>query len=128
MSLTTTRLVQGRPGSPAQFGPVKGKVEAKLTGSSVKVTRNGKGLRPHKPDKRPPKTGAKVRIRGKTALVTLNPRDPSGVQSTFVTLNGKQLKLRRQRLRIAKRKLAKLRVFSIDVYGNAEKPKRIRRR
>jgi hypothetical protein len=85
-------------------------------------------VRPRKPDKRPPKTSAEVRVRGKTALVTFKARDRSGVQATIVTLKGKRLKLRRQRLRIARSKLPKLRVFSMDVYGNAEKPKRIRRR
>jgi hypothetical protein len=128
MALTVTRLLQGRRGRSAQFGPIKGRIKATLTRSSVRVTRNGKRVRPRKPDKRPPKTSAEVRVRGKTALVTFKARDRSGVQATIVTLKGKRLKLRRQRLRIARSKLPKLRVFSMDVYGNAEKPKRIRRR
>ena len=129
MALTVTRLVQGRRW-PAGSSSARSRAGSKatLTGSSVRVTRNGKRLRPRKPDKRPPKTSAEVRVRGKTALVTFKARDRSGVQATIVTLKGKRLKLRRQRLRIARSKLPKLRVFSMDVYGNAEKPKRIRRR
>lgn len=128
MALTVTRLLQGRRGRPAQFGPVTGNVEAKLTGGAAQVTRNGKRLRARKPDGQPPRTGARIRIRGKTAIVTVAPRDRSGIQATVATLDGKRLKIRRNRFRVPARKLTRVRVFSTDVYGNSEKPKRLRLR
>jgi hypothetical protein len=126
-ALRTARLQSGKRGKTLQYGPIRGRIVARL-GSSVKVTRNGKRVRGRRPDRKPPRTRAKVRFRGKRAIVTLVARDRSGVQSTVATYKGKRIKIRRQRFKIARRKLRRVLVSSVDVYGNAERPHRIRRR
>jgi len=122
IAITTTRVTQGTTGKVQQIGPAGGKITATLTDTSTKFARNGKPLKPHKPDTRPPKTTAKVDVAGNTATVTLKARDPSGVEATIVTLGDKRLRLRKGRFHVAKAKLAKVRISSVDVYGNTEKP------
>jgi hypothetical protein len=125
-SLTTTRLKGGKPGAASQFGPVDGKLEATLTAREVTVKRNGRRLAPARRDTQPPRTTTKARVRGKVATVTVDARDRSGVQTTIAVLRGKRLTIRGKRVRVATKQLAQLRIWSIDVFGNSERPRRVR--
>lgn len=116
---TITTNGQGRTQS---YGPTKGPVT--VSGSDLRA--RGRGLRARSPDKSPPVTRAKARKRGKKAVIRLKPTDRSGVSATYVLVGKKLQKGRKLTLKVPLRKLKKVRFYSVDVFGNKEKPKKAR--
>lgn len=64
-----------------------------------------------------------MRRHGRGATVRFSARDESGVRNTVVTVGKRAAKLHRQTLRLPVRRLGQVRYSSMDIYGNAEKPK-----
>ncbi len=109
------------------FGPAQGPLTMTL-GKKPAVKRGGRKLRGRHLDHRPPVTSTKVRRRGRSATIRFSARDESGVRSTVVTVGKRAAKLHRHTLRLPVRKLGQVRYSSMDIYGNAEKPKRLHSR
>ena len=124
VALELTEVGKGRVRGGSVFGPAGGPLAMTL-GKKPAVKRNGRRLRAHRLDHRPPVTSAKVLRRGRSAVIRFSARDGSGVRNTVVTVGRRAAKLRRQTLRLPVSRLGKVRYSSIDIYGNAEKPKRL---
>ena len=99
-----------------------------VAGERVRVRSRGRRVASRPPDRAPPRTRAKVRVRGRIAIVRFRARDRSGVRRTLVRVAGKRVRLRRGRLRIPVRRLSKVRFGSVDLFGNAERARRLHRR
>jgi hypothetical protein len=98
-------------------GPVRrfaGAMSVALGGSGA-VTRNGKPLKPAAKDTTPPRTTAKLR-RGK---LILSARDAA---ATYVTVAGKARRYTKP-LKLTRKQLAKATFWSVDRWGNAERPR-----
>jgi hypothetical protein len=116
-------------------GPLEGfrSVKAPLSistfsgGAGPLVQVKGAVLKPTSVSKQRPKTVAKVQQQGGAWVVILKGKSPNGVKATYYRIgNGKLLQYRRA-LRLKRSQLDKLRVYSVDLYGNAEKPRRLGR-
>ena len=92
---------------------------------SVRVTRNGKVLKPGRADTTAPRTVAHVRHRGKRIVVTLAARDTgSGVAGTWFQIGTAKARRYRKPLTLSAAQLKHLRVSSIDRAGNLEVSRR----
>lgn len=116
----------GHLGGGVRFGPVAGTL-AVLAAKTLKVSANGHKLKARKPDHKPPRTTAKVTIEGKFAVVHVHATDASGVARTILVVGNKPVKLKHGSARINRAQLKTVRYYSIDVLGNSERPRRLRR-
>jgi pimeloyl-ACP methyl ester carboxylesterase len=121
-------LKNGRRGRARVYGPVgKGRLTISL-GAKVAVKLNGKKVKARKDDKRAPKTRVRVTRRGGTAILRFKVKDASPVR-TFVKAGKRVRQVKRRALRLPIARLRKgVRIQSIDAFGNAERPKRLRRK
>lgn len=94
-----------------------------LGGSGAVTGKSGKALKPAAKDKQPPKTTA--RLRG--GKLVLKAKDASKVAATFVVIGGSK-RAYKQPLKLTAKQLKKATYGSVDVWGNVEKPRRIRSR
>ena len=124
-ALATTNVDRGSPRSEALYGPASSPLTVTLD-EKVAVKRGKKTLARRGPDTRPPRTTPKLERSGNVVSVRFAARDQSGVQATIVTVGKQVAKLRRGTLRIPARKLGQVRYFSVDVYGNREKSRRLK--
>ena len=122
LAVEITRLLDERKGGAVTFKARKGKLV--MTGASA--TLNGRTLRPSPPDTKPPRTRVKVRRRGRTAVLTARATDKSGVRATYVQIGRAKRRVWRGPLRVPVSKLRSVRYGSVDVFGNAEAPRRVR--
>jgi pimeloyl-ACP methyl ester carboxylesterase len=120
-------LKDGRRGRARVYGPVgKGRLTIGLAGK-VTVKRNGKTIKPRKNDASAPKTRVLVRRKGKRAILSFKVRDASPV-TTYVKAGKRTRRVRGRTLVLPSALLRKrVSVQSIDAFGNAEKPKRLKR-
>jgi hypothetical protein len=125
-ALETTAVDHGTPRPAAVYGPAKGPLTLTLD-KKIVVKRGKTTLPPHGPDTSPPRTTAKLKRSGKTVLVRFAAQDKTGVQITIVTIGKRAAKLKRGVLKIPARKLSQVRFFSVDIYGNQEKSRRLKR-
>jgi hypothetical protein len=70
-------------------------------------------------------TRATVKLTGKFAVVRLRATDSSGVARTVLIVGGKIVALRHGQARIKRSQLRSVRFYSVDVVGNAERPRRL---
>ena len=128
LSATVTPLEGSRKGTPAHFGPVSGAL-AITGGAKIQATRNGRPLSRRKADRRPPVTRAVlVRRTGRFVLVRPRARDASGVRATFLRIGAQPAKPWRGPVRVRRSQIGKVRFGSVDVFGNTERPRRLRLR
>ena len=120
------RLRGGRKKAEAAFGPVSGLLETRL-GRRVTARARGKRLRRRQPDRTGPLTRARVRVAGGRARVRFRARDRSGVRYTRVVVGRRPARLRRGVLRVPVHTLRRVRFASVDLLGNTERWRRIRR-
>jgi hypothetical protein len=123
VAVETTPLLDGRKGRAVTFEARRGKLA--LTGASA--TLNGRKLRASARDTRPPRTRVKVRRRGRTAVLTAKATDRSGVRATYVQVGRAKRRVWRGAIRVPVARLRSVRYGSVDVFGNAEAPRRVRR-
>jgi hypothetical protein len=126
LALETTDVDRGRPAHEVLYGPAKGPLMVTLD-DKIMVMRGKKTLSRRRPDTKPPRTTAKLKRTGKTIAIRFAAHDLTGVQSTFVTIGKRAAQLRRGVLKVPARKLRQIRFFSVDIYGNREKPRRVKR-
>lgn len=119
-----TTVSGGNVSAHNSYGPVNGELVAKA-GGTVAVTANGRSVPAEAPDTAPPVTRATVKRHGKNAVVTFRATDASGVLTTYVTVAGNRAKVIRNTLRIRTKLLRQVRYFSIDVFGNRERLRRL---
>jgi pimeloyl-ACP methyl ester carboxylesterase len=119
-------IKNGKRGRARFYGPVgKGRLTIGL-GAKVSVKRNGKPVKPRKKDTRAPKTTARLRRKGTTAILTVKVRDASPV-TTYVKVGKRVRRLKARTLRLSRAQLRKrISVQSVDAFGNVEKPRRVR--
>jgi hypothetical protein len=117
-------LSHGALGSAVSFGPVTGTLIVSA-GHAVTATANGRRLKAHSLDRKPPVTRATVSLKGKSATVHLSASDTSAVARTFLIVGGKVIALRHGSARIKRSQLTSARFYSIDVLGNTERPRRL---
>ena len=110
-------------GSAPRMYTGRGDLTAVL-GSAVRVTSRGRTVRGGGADTAPPRTTARVRLRGSRAVVTLRARDATGVAAIHATLGTRRLTVRRSRVTVPAARLTQLRYFSVDVFGNFEAQRR----
>ncbi len=125
-ALETTDVNRGKARHAALYGPAKGPLNVSLN-NKIAVKRGKRTLAPHDPDTRPPRTTAKLKRSGNTVVVRFAARDKTGVQSTIVTIGKRAAKLHHGVLKIPARTLSQVRFFSVDIYGNREKSRRVKR-
>jgi hypothetical protein len=125
-ALETTDVNRGKVRHAALYGPARGPLMVTLS-SKIAVRRGKRTLAPHGPDTHPPRTTAKLKRFGNTVVVRFAAHDKTGVQSTIVTIGKRAAKLHHDVLKIPARKLRQVRFFSVDIYGNQEKLRRLRR-
>jgi hypothetical protein len=119
-------LTHGHTGKTLSFGPVAGTLVVSA-GKTVTATLNGHKLKAHKPDRKPPRTTATVKVKGKFAIVHLTATDGSGVAETILVVAGKVVRLEHGSARIKLSQLKTVRYWSIDTLGNIERPRRLGR-
>ncbi len=115
----------GKKGRPVLYGPLA--ASATITVARTRVTRavsRGRTLRPARADSRPPRTTARVRRRGASALLTPVVRDASPVRASYIKVGSTREKRWRTAVRVPRRSLKKVRIHSVDVFGNVERPHR----
>ncbi len=95
-------------------------------GGAGTVTRGGRSVKRAAKDSKAPVTRGSVRhlARGKVRL-TLKARDASKVAATYVAVAGKRRAYDKP-LVLTARRLAKTTFGSVDIWGNAEKPRRVK--
>jgi hypothetical protein len=123
--LGETAVSGGRLKGGAVFGPSSGPVVLSA-GKTVTATAGGHAIRARAFDRTAPVTQVSVRRKGKFALLTIRARDTSGVAQTIVLAGGRLVRVARGHARIRKTQLASLRFYSIDVFGNRERTRRLR--
>jgi hypothetical protein len=97
-------------------------------GGTGAVTRGGKAAKPSAKDKKAPATRASVkRVAGGKLRLTLTARDASKVAASYVVVAGSKRAYKKPLVLTAKR-LAKTTYGSVDIWGNAEKPRKAPRR
>jgi TolB protein len=120
-----TGLHKGRQKGAVRFGPVSGTLNL-LVGKGLAARANGHKLRARKPDHKPPRTHATVTFKAGSAIVRVNATDASGVAETILVAGGRIVKLHHGTARIKRSQLRGARVYSIDLFGNRERPHRMR--
>jgi TolB protein len=121
-------LVNGRRGEVSRYvADGDGKLTIGL-GKRAAVEQGGRAVRATNRDNKPPRTRTRVRTRKGAATLTFRVSDPSPT-TTFLK-SGKEIRtVEGRRVRIPTERLRRgVKVLSIDAFGNAEKPKRVRRR
>jgi hypothetical protein len=108
----------------ALFGPVNGVVTL-TAGSVVTAVARGHRLHPRALDHTPPLTRVTVKRKGKFAVLAIHAHDESGVAQTIVTAGGKLVRLTHGHTRIRRSQLASVRFYSVDVFGNRERVRRL---
>jgi hypothetical protein len=108
------------------YGPVKGPVVINTHGGRPTVKRKGRVLRGPRFDHTAPRTRASVRIRRNVAVVRFRAKDNSKVRATYSSLRGRRAKrVRHGSLRLPVKRLRSLTFFSVDVFNNVERPRRV---
>ncbi len=125
-ALETTDVDRGKVRRAALYGPAKGPLKVTLN-NKIAVKQGKRTLAPHNPDTHPPRTSAKLKRSGNTVVVRFSAHDKTGVQSTIVTIGKRAAKLHHGVLKIPARKLSQVRFFSVDIYGNREKSRKLKR-
>jgi hypothetical protein len=117
-------LAETGAGLQRRFGPLTGTTTVELGGSGA-VTRAGRAVRPAARDAQAPVTRAALRPAGRGRVrLTLRARDASGVAATYVIVDGRRRVYRRAIVLRAKR----VAYGSVDIWGNAERVRTLRRR
>jgi pimeloyl-ACP methyl ester carboxylesterase len=97
-------------------------------GGTGAVTRAGKPVKPSTKDRKAPVTRASVkRIGGGKLRLTLKARDASKVAASYVVVAGKK-RIYQQPFVLTAKRLAKTTYGSVDIWGNAENPRKAPRR
>lgn len=125
-ALRIAPMTNGEKGKARIYGPLKaGNLTIEL-GRAVTVRLNGKKQKGRPDDTRRPKTRITVRKKGKQATLAFKVRDASQT-STYVKV-GKRVRKVGKTLTLPAARLRKGITFqSIDAFGNAEKPKKLKR-
>jgi pimeloyl-ACP methyl ester carboxylesterase len=124
-SVIASELDGSRRSNTRRYGPFTGRVDV-AAGETVAISRAGREVRPAKADAQAPVTHARVkRLRGGRARVTLRARDASKIARTLVR-TGRRTRAYRRPLTVSRSDLRRLRFGSVDVWGNAEKERRVR--
>jgi hypothetical protein len=118
--LRTVEIVDGRARQQRVYGPFTG-TAVLSTGNRPAVTANGKPARPHPARRRPPVTRANLRLHGKRAIVRFTVSDRAGVAYTRAYLGTRRLRVSHGTVTVARARLAKLRFYSVDPFGNVER-------
>lgn len=123
----TVRDLARKGAGPERRFAIRGATSFALGGSGA-VSSGGKTLRPAARDKKAPVTRARLaRAAGGKVRLTLKARDASKVAVTYIVVAGKR-SVYKKPLVIAAKKLAKVRYGSVDIWGNAETPRKAPRR
>lgn len=93
-----------------------------LGGSGVVTGKGGKALKPAAKDDKPPKTTATWR----GGKLVLKAKDASKVAATFVVVGGKQRAYRKP-LKLTAKQRKSVTYGSVDIWGNVEKERRLKR-
>jgi hypothetical protein len=104
------------------YGPAGGTLTINA-GPTLKVLRNGKLLRHRAAVSRPPRTVVTVRRRGRRATLRISVHSRNGVHGTFMILNRRTRPVGRT-LNLTVAQARRARFFSIDAFGNQERPHR----
>jgi pimeloyl-ACP methyl ester carboxylesterase len=118
----------GRKGHGRFFGPLHGAVTLNQAGRRAKLLRGREMLAPRGADRRPPVTRARVRRGVRISTVLFRPRDASGVAATYARIGKGPARRVRRGLRLRTAALSELRFQSIDIFGNAERPRALKQR
>jgi hypothetical protein len=118
--MQTTEITGGSPGPTSVYGPFDGTVVL-MAGQTATVTKNGKPQAPRAHGGKPPVTKAKVRLKGRKAHLRFLAHDPAGIAYTRAFVGRHRLRVRHGQLTVARKKLAKLRFYSVDTLGNVER-------
>lgn len=122
----TTRTIDGTKQGPERtFQPAKGVVDI-AAGAGAKVTQKGKALKPAPRDTAAPVTTAKVtRLSGGRVRIALRAKDASKLAGTFLKRGTKRVRYRKSVV-LTRKVAAKTTFGSVDIWGNAELPRRLR--
>jgi hypothetical protein len=116
----------GRRGRPRYYGPLSGSLTIGA-GADAEIRMAGELVPPRpRADRRPPRTRARVTLHRGHALVRLSAGDDSGVAATVARIGRRPATRVRGRLRVRRAALARLRFHSVDIFGNVERPRRVR--
>jgi pimeloyl-ACP methyl ester carboxylesterase len=116
----------GQRGRPRFYGPLSGSLTIGA-GADAEILKAGAVVQPRRrADRRPPTTRARVRLGRRHALVRLRARDDSGVAATTVRIGRRPATRVGGSLRVKRAALARLRFQSVDIFGNVERPRRVR--
>ena len=123
LAVQVTPLLGERTGRTVGYQARRGRLV--LSGTSA--TLNGRKLRATARDRTPPRTTVSLRRSGRTTVLTPKARDRSGVRSTFIQIGRGKRRAWRTPQRVRTSKLTSVRFGSVDVFGNTEPPRRVRR-
>ena len=117
------RDLSNKGAGPERRYAVTGPTSFALGGSGA-VTRAGKPVKPSTVDRKAPVTRAALkRLAGGKVRLTLKARDASKVAATYVVVAGKRRAYTKP-LTLPARRLARMTYGSVDIWGNAEAPRR----
>lgn len=126
-AVETTPITAGGKGKTTAYGPMKGAVTISA-GRQAAVRKAGKAVKGKRADTKPPRTRVTVRRKGKKAIVSVRVRDASGAAYSYLTRGAKPLLRFKRRVKLPVAQLARARYGSVDIWGNAERPRKLPRR
>ena len=116
----------GERGRPRFYGPLSGTITI-AAGAGAEIRKGGKlvALR-RRADRRAPHTRVRVRLHERRGVLRFRATDRSGVAATFASVGNRPVKRVRRILRVRRTDLKRVRFQSVDVFGNLERPRRVR--
>ncbi len=118
-------LEPGRPETPSYYGPLSGSLTIVGTSGGVRVAAGRRVVKPRRPVRAPPVTRVRATVRGHRVTLRFTVRDRAGVFATYVILANKRQVVRHGRIVLHVQRRQKIGYYSVDVFGNAERPRQI---
>jgi hypothetical protein len=119
---------RGREGRSRFYGPLRGAVTLKQGRRAAKLLDAGLRVRARRSDRKPPVTRARLRRGAEVSTVRFSVRDASRVAATYARIGKDPATRVRRGLRLRTAALSELRFQSIDIFGNVERPRALKRR
>jgi Tol biopolymer transport system component/pimeloyl-ACP methyl ester carboxylesterase len=126
LTVSVTRLREGADKPIGDFVLGSGAAQLALSPQGPRVRAHGHDLRKRAHDRTPPRTKARAHRRGSRTTLTLRAGDASGIRAIYVRVGRAPYRRVGRTVKVATRKLRSVRFFSVDLFGNAERPQRLR--
>ncbi len=125
VAFATGVLEPGRAEAPSYYGPLSGSLTIIGTSGGVRVAAGRRVVKPRHPVRAPPVTRVRATVRGHRVTLRFTVRDRAGVSATYVILANKRQVVHHGRIVLYVRRRQKIGYYSVDVFGNAERPRQI---